>query len=65
MQLHRRLREEGKVSLGFYYQLFDVPTSYTDDYYGWTELPAESTYAQQWADGCYHVVMPRPPYEIR
>lgn len=55
--LYRTLRMNGQVTLANYYELFGESTTFTDEYYGWTQLPEAAVYAKGGPDG-YHIIMP-------
>lgn len=57
-KLYRIFMKRGQVRLADYYEAFGEPYAFTDETFGWTSLPQDKMYAQQFADG-YHVFMPK------
>ena len=57
-KLYRTFRQKGQVTLAQYYEAFGEPYAFTDESFGWTSLPQDKMYAQQFSDG-YHVIMPK------
>lgn len=57
-KLYREYMRKGQVTLAFYYEAFGEKYDFTNETWGWTSLPKDRMYAQQFADG-YHVIMPK------
>lgn len=57
-RLYRTFMRQGQVKLADYYEAFGEKYAFEDENWGWTSLPKDRMYAQQFADG-YHVIMPR------
>ena len=57
-KLYRMFMRQGQVTLAQYYDAFGEQYGFEDENWGWTTLPKEQMYAQQFSDG-YHVIMPK------
>lgn len=57
-KLYRMFMRQGQVTLAQYYDAFGERYGFEDENWGWTTLPKEQMYAQQFSDG-YHVIMPK------
>ena len=57
-RLYRAYRVKGQVTLAYYYEAFGERYAFEDENWGWTSLPKDQMYAQQYPDG-YHVIMPK------
>ena len=57
-RLYRAYRVKGQVTLAYYYEAFGEKYAFEDENWGWTSLPKDRMYAQQFSDG-YHVIMPK------
>lgn len=57
-RIYRIFRTRGQVKLADYYDAFNERYEFADEGWGWTSIPTDRMYAQQYADG-YHVIMPK------
>ena len=57
-RLFKEFLKNGQVTLAKYYECFGEPYEFPNETWGWTSLPKDKMYAQQFADG-YHVIMPK------
>ena len=57
-RIYRIFMRRGQVTLAEYYDAFNEKYAFEDENWGWTSLPKDRMYAQQFADG-YHVIMPK------
>jgi len=57
-KIYRMFLRQGQVTLAQYYDAFNERYEFTDEGWGWTSIPKDRMYAQQFADG-YHVIMPK------
>ena len=57
-RLYRIYMRKGEVKLAEYMELFGEKYEFQDENWGWTSLPKDRMYTQQFADG-YHVLMPK------
>lgn len=56
-RLYRAFVRRGRVTLAEYYEAFGEKYDFANETWGWTSLPKDRMYAQQFSDG-YHVIMP-------
>lgn len=57
-KLYRAFMRSGRVKLAEYYEAFGERYDFADEGWGWSSLPKDRMYAQQFPDG-YHVIMPK------
>ena len=57
-RLYRIYMRKGQVTLAEYYDAFGERYEFPNEGWGWTGLPKDQMYTQQFADG-YHVIMPK------